>query len=439
MKIPSKFPFVVKRGAVRVTIYRTPRGGYDSFTLAYHDGPKLRRRRFSSFDLAKREADLTAAKLVVGELDALMLTGKDRAAYSEAIRLLNPTGVALTTAVERYTRAHAALGGISLDNAVEFYLTRNPRRLERKSVKHVVEEMLRTKKSAGRSRVYVSDLRYRCGKFAEAFRCDIQSIDRKQIEEYLSSLKLSPRSRNNFFLALRTMFRFAVSRKYLAKDFEELDGIERFSQPNGKIEIFTPSEVRRLLSVVRAEMIPFVAIGAFAGLRHAELCRLEWSEIDLEAGFIEVTAIKSKTKSRRLVPISANLARWLLTCPVKSGKVVPFRCVGDQIVELCKSTEEVDENTEKVVRPATVWKRNGLRHSFVSYRIALTQNVNQVALEAGNSPGIIDKNYRELVRPKVAQEWFSIIPEEVSNLITVEQIKGRFLSPILHHKLAEKR
>jgi hypothetical protein len=42
--------------------------------------------------------------------------------------------------------------------------------------------------------------------------------------------------------------------------------------------------------------------------------------------------------------------------------------------------------------------------------VAEVQNVAQVALEAGNSPQIIFKNYRELVRPAAAKEWFSIAP-----------------------------
>jgi hypothetical protein len=56
------------------------------------------------------------------------------------------------------------------------------------------------------------------------------------------------------------------------------------------------------------------------------------------------------------------------------------------------------------------WKREALRHSFLSYRVADIQNMAQVALEAGNSPQIIFKHYRELVRPKAAKAWFGLMP-----------------------------
>jgi hypothetical protein len=57
------------------------------------------------------------------------------------------------------------------------------------------------------------------------------------------------------------------------------------------------------------------------------------------------------------------------------------------------------------------WPHNALRHSYISYRIAVVQSAAQVALEAGNSPTIIFKHYRELVTKDDADKWFGIMPE----------------------------
>jgi integrase len=59
-------------------------------------------------------------------------------------------------------------------------------------------------------------------------------------------------------------------------------------------------------------MIPFLTLGAFAGVRHAEIQRLEWKDIRFDDGSIEIRASKAKTASRRLVPILPNLKEWLL-------------------------------------------------------------------------------------------------------------------------------
>jgi len=58
------------------------------------------------------------------------------------------------------------------------------------------------------------------------------------------------------------------------------------------------------------------------------------------------------------------------------------------------------------------WRQNALRHSFISYRVALTGDVARTALEAGNSPKMIFRHYREVVEEDAAKTWFSIMPPE---------------------------
>ena len=57
------------------------------------------------------------------------------------------------------------------------------------------------------------------------------------------------------------------------------------------------------------------------------------------------------------------------------------------------------------------WAKNGLRHSFISYRLAILDDTARVALEAGNSPQVIFGHYRELVTPEAAKAWFEVMPD----------------------------
>ena len=50
-----------------------------------------------------------------------------------------------------------------------------------------------------------------------------------------------------------------------------------------------------VLENAKQEIIPWIVLGGFAGLSHAELQRLEWSEVKPEEGFVEIKARKSKT------------------------------------------------------------------------------------------------------------------------------------------------
>ena len=47
----------------------------------------------------------------------------------------------------------------------------------------------------------------------------------------------------------------------------------------------------KLLKHAPADVVPFLAIGAFAGLRHAEILRLDWAEVDLAGGHIEASGL----------------------------------------------------------------------------------------------------------------------------------------------------
>jgi len=156
---------------------------------------------------------------------------------------------------------------------------------------------------------------------------------------------------------------------------------------------------------------------AFAGLRNAEIQRLDWSQV--REDFIEIKAKNSKTNARRLVPISKNLKAWLAPRRKATGKVCFFANVNKQIVKL---VGEINSKGKKQkLKDTFQWKHNALRHSFISYRVALTQNVDQVALEAGNSPRVIFASYRELVTPEQAKSWFAVAPAKMENVVAFRE------------------
>jgi integrase len=198
---------------------------------------------------------------------------------------------------------------------------------------------------------------------------------------------------------LNTLFSYAESRGYIFKGSNPVEETEKISSNGGAIEIYTPVEIGKLLNAAPKEFLPFVALGAFAGLRTAEIERLEWS--DIREGFIHISADKAKTASRRLVPIPPNLALWLAECGDKNTGRIWNENANDL----------KDWRAATVKSAATPWKDNALRHSFISYRLADIQNAAQVALEAGNSAKVIFKHYRELVKPADAQLWFAVKPE----------------------------
>ena len=66
------------------------------------------------------------------------------------------------------------------------------------------------------------------------------------------------------------------------------------------------------------------------------------------------------------------------------------------------------------------WQRNGLRHSYASYRFAQIGDAGRVAGELGNSAAVVHKHYRELVRPDAAAAWFAVTPEAPANVVAMQ-------------------
>ena len=151
----------------------------------------------------------------------------------------------------------------------------------------------------------------------------------------------------------------------------------------------------------KPQMIPGIAIGLFAGLRRSEVCSLDWSEIDLQGRYIEVKAAKAKTRQRRLVTISDNLAAWLKPYEKTEGPVT-WSTNQDVFGERLKEIAEASGLKE--------WPHNALRHSFGSYFFAKSKDENRTAAEMGNTPGVVFKHYRALVRNGDENRYWAIKP-----------------------------
>ncbi|HZM06003.1 MAG TPA: tyrosine-type recombinase/integrase, partial [Candidatus Saccharimonadales bacterium] len=173
---------------------------------------------------------------------------------------------------------------------------------------------------------------------------------------------------------------------------------------------FTADEISKLLVSADADFLPVLAIGAFAGLRTAEIERLAWEDIDLAGRIIKIGASKSKTASRRIVPIHDNLAEWLADYAERRGAV----WAGD-------STTLINRQRQTAAAAGLKWKHNALRHSYASYRFGQIGDAGRVAGELGNSAAIVHRHYRELVNKSDSEAWFAVKPEKPGNVVAMRK------------------
>lgn len=215
-------------------------------------------------------------------------------------------------------------------------------------------------------------------------------------------------------------------RCYLAKGTDWLEGVQNYTARKlVEISNYTADEMRRLIAAADARILPLIVIGRFADLRHAEIAQLDWQDIDLEEGFIEVKAQHAKTDTRRIVPLKPNLKAFLLPLAKKSGKIISVMNTTKQFLKAAADTG----NAAKEIK-ALAWKHNALRHTYISARVAESGDVPRVADEAGNSTQVIRTNYLKRIRPAAAAEWFAIAPAQPANVLTVQTKLGKGCSSL---------
>jgi integrase len=412
-----EWPKIIRNGSVILKIYRVENKGRESFTLSYHAAGKRVLKMFASLDEAVAEGKAKATTLANGELDALHLRAEDARVYVYCAQMAKSTGIPLDLLVKDAVEAVKIVDGkVSLLEMAKEFKRRKMHELPDKMLPVAVDEMIETRTKDGTGDAYVRVLKVYLNQLKESFNCQLRAVTTGQLADYLRNQDVSSRSKNNARATIGAFFKFCKERGWLPRDHEGIELVPKFKEKPTDITIYSPWEVTQFLNHSRPEMVPFLAIGAFAGLRSAEIERLDWSEVHLADKFIEIKAAKAKTASRRIVPITGNLAKWLKDHAKDEGRVVPFDNVNKQIGWLVEDTnqalKEAAENDGKDPEKAkkVKWKKNALRHSFISYRVAETQDVAKVALEAGNSPQIIFQHYRELVQPKEAKAWFGIKP-----------------------------
>jgi len=132
----------------------------------------------------------------------------------------------------------------------------------------------------------------------------------------------SPKSLNNFHIAVSALLTFAVKRSYAT--INPFDAIDKVRVPAKAPGILPPVECENLLNAAGDDILPLVSIQAFCGVRSAETLRLNWSDVDLTRGFVQIAAEQAKGARRRLVEMSANLKAWLVPDNARSGKLWPW-------------------------------------------------------------------------------------------------------------------
>jgi len=407
-------PIEYKRDGITVRIRPTIKNGTKYFVADYRVKGQRKLVGRSTLADARAAASDAVDKIVSGQVEVLELTSSDSHTYLRALDALTGIKTPLDAVAREYAETVTSLAGrASLGEVCRDWLRRHAVALPKITVADAVTMIKADAKADGKSDARKKQLANVLNHFAKEMNTEVHTLEPNLVSKYLSALTLSERSKRNHRDVLGFFFRRLILKGYLPKGANLLEGVQKYSARKfGEISIYTADEMRRLIAAADDRILPLIVIGGFAGLRHAEITRLEWQDIDLEEGFIEIKAHKAKTDTRRIVPLKENLKAFLLPLAKKNGKVVSFVNTTKQLLKTAANTGD----KAKEIKPLE-WKHNALRHTYISTRIAESGDVPRVADEAGNSPQVIRTNYLKRIRPAAAAEWFAIMPETAGEKI----------------------
>lgn len=342
------------------------------------------RQSFATLEEARTCCRQKAMLLRNQGLAAFELSERDRLDAQEALKLLD--------------------GHASLLEAARFWNMHNAARAADATFSDVADSYVENLQHLNRRPNTISSARYKYNRIARALgERYINSITRADLERWLKSQKLSPASRNNFLRYIRALFNFAVENGY--SEHNPSDRMKMISVESQMPEIWKPAQVRKVMRAaekIKPPLIPYLALGFFAGLRPSEIRGLEWGDVDLRSRIIAVRPEVAKTRRTRRVDMSANLHGWIR----KYRDAIPQTVAPTSYTTLRRWRKKVMEECG-----IAAWPPDIMRHCFATYYLQIHDIDSTIKQLGHTSANMLYDNYRGLASDGDAKKFWAIKPK----------------------------
>lgn len=356
-----------------------------------------RQLQFRTFAEAQCEAASTLEHKEQNGRSGFTLTKQQYDDAARAFAVLQPFGLTLESAAQYFAKhERPKQGDISLSALVDLYIEEKRKGTNAKGGLPVRERSL-------------ADIESRLGMFTKVHGAElVKHLREDAVKAWLfSDDTISAQTRVNHFRNLRAFFNYALSRGYVSEN------------PLGRIKVGAEQKAPSILTVDQCaslltqalsyrtlELLPYVAIGLFCGVRSEELSKLEWSHVNLATGNVTIPATIAKKRRIRIVKMPEPCKAWLVTSgSIMEGLIRPtgFAKRFRKLVKLAGLTQ---------------WPSNALRHSAASYHYQKHGNASLTCSMLGQrSDDVLFTHYRSLVTPEDAERFFNLLPPAVDGLV----------------------
>lgn len=416
-------PFTVKLGGVTVTVrpvVNSSRGYWQ--VVDYSDGPG-KRRLLSARNVteARAKAKAVAEAIIQGRKNVVGLKDDDLLAFARAKEALAAYSVPVDVVVHVWLEAVTALKEKgSIMDAVRYFLSNGGPDLTPTKFGPAKDEFLKSREATSRSPEYLRTIKARLKQCAEVFGdVELQAMTQARIEEFIHRITNGTTQRH-FRSVISSLFIFAQTRAWVRKDFNPAEDAAVKGAEEMKKEIFTPEEFARMLSAAttkKPELVPYLVVAGMLGLRPSEIATIRWEDFAFYkskdgtgkevGGWLRVPGA-TKTGLRN-VPIQPAALTWLLRCKA-TGLLLPQSYKLNRVPGILAKLSGVP------------WRADALRHSYSSYRFAVTHNIALVAEECGHDVRTARKHYcNRTVLPEQGEAWFAIMPSGTEKVVAMPE------------------
>jgi integrase len=398
-------PIEIQDGFANVKIYQCVNNkNYLTYMVTWWAEGKRQRRAIAELTEAKREARRIAKDLADGRASMVAVSTKELVYFRDLEK---------------------KMGGTPLSEAVNLWLQTTENKLPKITVSEIIKEMLNIKlNDTFIEKKHKQTLQVRWGKFEKTFGSRvISTIRAKELDSFLANPEWQPRTRQHYRGSISMIFDYAKRKDYLEPDKDhQAEKTESIRVNDAKLESWSVEDMRLILRHAPKRIIPWIVLGAFAGVRAAEIERMSWEDIDWSSNLILIKGklvgrAKTRNNNDRTITMTDNLKSWLIPFRTYKGNILKSLGSGEINKDLYAWLEDLIHKIQKE-KPLFSWKPNANRHSFATYYLAMTGDASTTALAMGNSPTMLLRRYKTIqvdgktVTRAMAEKYFAILPGE---------------------------
>lgn len=308
------------------------------------------------------------------------------------IGLTTPVKVEILRVIEGCMRLD-----VSLTHIYEYYLKHHATD-ESLTIYECAQRYMDELNASGRRENYKKTMRQWIAQFTDTLGyIKAPALNHNDIKNLYN--KVLDRSKSTWKNRCSAFFSWMIRNNYLQENLAE-----KLQTPilDRKLpQVLTVEQCRILLAKCPAKILPGLILMLFGGIRPFEAKQITQPAISFDRRTITVDGSIAKTRSFRTVAMSNNTVAWFQYCE-KHRMRLPITPALKQVTECFAAILDLK-----------TWPRDCLRHTAASMMLMRDKSAEKVALELGNSPGVLHRHYKNLVSEEDCEEFWSLTPATV--------------------------